>query len=69
MNTSYYKILRTLFWIAGLMFVAAISYICYTLGASLNNNPSRNDMIPTTALTAPMTFPATLNCSFMDSFR
>ena len=45
MNTSYYKILRTLFGIAGLMFVAAVSYICYTLGVITKITTERNKCI------------------------
>lgn len=35
MNPTCYKILQILIWLIGFIFVAAISYICYTLGTSL----------------------------------
>lgn len=35
MNPTCYKILQVLIWLIGLIFIVAISYICYTLGASL----------------------------------
>ena len=35
MNITFYRILQILIWLIGFIFVAAISYICYTLGTSL----------------------------------